>query len=305
MSAHIKIPQRAGLFGLPGLPGLYGLTRLAGCVLTALFCAWFLAQTTFFLLAEPRLPLPGTTPAERGSEERGAQSAFTTAAIMTRNLFGAQLSPVADTQKTVPDDNKGKNADTNGYRGSLDDLDALPLSARGWKLLGTIVAPDPAASRAVIATGSGQKSYGEGDSIDDSIVELIRRKLVVLRKGGQRERLAIDTGPAATTLPSPVQSAAPAQRTEQTRRLANDPVALMRDISLKPRSLGAVQGMEITTLKTGSPLHELGLRTGDIVLSVNDMPVRSFDDLAKLTAFIASQTLRVKLMRNGTELELE
>lgn len=295
MIARTKMPRRTGL---------PGLIRLAGCVLTALLCAWFLAQTTFFLLAEPRLPLPGTTPAERNPEARSA-SAFTTAAIMTRNLFGAQLSPVADPQKTTPNGNKDKNAGANTYRGSLDDLDALPLSARGWKLLGTIVASDPAASRAVIVTGSGQKNYGEGDSIDDSIVELIRRKLVVLRKGGQRERLAIDTGPASKTLPSPVQSAAPAQRTEQTRRLADDPAALMRDISLKPRSLGAVQGMEITTLRAGSPLHELGLRTGDLVLSVNDIPVRSFDDLAKLTSVLASQTLRVKLMRNGAELAFE
>jgi len=63
---------------------------------------------------------------------------------------------------------------------------------------------------------------------------------------------------------------------------------------------GKIEGFKIRWISQSSPLHRLGFRKGDVILSVNGIPLKNTDDLFRVLQVIANEpSLRIEVLRNG------
>jgi hypothetical protein len=82
----------------------------------------------------------------------------------------------------------------------------------------------------------------------------------------------------------------------------NNEDKLLSEVSLRPKAGG---GLEVEKIERGSMIEQRGIKGGDVIISVNGIPVNGPGDIAKLKANPAikdSDTLRVKMLRQGKEI---
>jgi general secretion pathway protein C len=81
----------------------------------------------------------------------------------------------------------------------------------------------------------------------------------------------------------------------------------MHSVSVRPEKKGdEVVGLRIATLKPGTPLDALGIRSGDVLLSMNDIPLNAPDRM--LEAYARARTeprLRLVVLREDRQLQLD
>lgn len=269
-------------------------------VVSACFTAWFLAQGVWSLTLEPHAPaMPNYSTAHLPAVQ---EQAISTKAILRRNLM--QLTLLANSPASSASSND------RAVVSSLESTDSIPISKLGWQLLGTVASNRAAESHAALVIDGKQQLLREGERVNGWLIERVLRKTVILRKDAVRERLVlvVPQQNSASSVPPNTGQPTPAGTASSTNRpnLATlNPAALMREVALKPKSLGTRQGMEITALLSESPLHALGLRTGDVVLSVNGQPTRSYDDLPAILNALQADRIQVEVSRLGKNITLE
>ena len=68
------------------------------------------------------------------------------------------------------------------------------------------------------------------------------------------------------------------------------------------RSFGVKHGVLVSNVLPGSPADKGGLKSGDVIIAVDDTPIRSGDDLiAKIAGTPVGQKVRIKYVRGGKE----
>jgi Do/DeqQ family serine protease len=117
-----------------------------------------------------------------------------------------------------------------------------------------------------------------------------RIELDILRKGSTRKASAILTGPRRIT----------ASDGAAARFLSG---AMLGDIAENHRLAGHAQGVQVLDVERGSPAWSSGIRTGDIIIAVNQLDVSSADDVMA-TAGRSSDTLLLNIIRGDDELML-
>lgn len=90
-----------------------------------------------------------------------------------------------------PDDRVGPRAWLAALLLCLAAGDASALESRNVRLLGTIVSSDPASSQAVVEVGGKQSVVRAGMDVGGAQVVEIQSELVMLRRGGQLEKLTL------------------------------------------------------------------------------------------------------------------
>jgi len=90
------------------------------------------------------------------------------------------------------------------------------------------------------------------------------------------------------------------------QRLTENYGQLLRQVDFTPYIVNGIsRGFKIRWLSPSSIFYKIGFRTGDVILSVNDIPIRNTEDLFKVIQIIRNEpSLRVKILRNGQELIL-
>lgn len=81
---------------------------------------------------------------------------------------------------------------------------------------------------------------------------------------------------------------------------------IWRDISLKENLVnGKIDGFKVDKIKRDSAFEKLGIRAGDIIKSVNNTPLKSYDDAMKVYKKIGTMSaLNMKIMRGNEMMEL-
>jgi general secretion pathway protein C len=200
--------------------------------------------------------------------------------IIERNLFGA-----SEEQASAPQE-----------EAALEDIPAAEKSL-GLKLVGTVVGDDSATSFAIIDNKSTRKQelYQEGDKAGEVLIKRILRNKVLVDAGRGEELLALEleeTGKKVNFSPapqSPGRKRGPASREDSYRfERAEVEAALgnvdqvIQELSISPfmRS-GGPAGFRIGKLPAESILVQMGLRTGDLIIGVNDQAVTGPDQAAE------------------------
>jgi general secretion pathway protein C len=267
---------------------------------TLVLCAWLHARAVLALvggsLAAPDVHrFAQTAPVSTASEH--AQSADP---ILARNPFDSEWGSRVDARPPPSAD--------DSTQGPCEGVRVAAIVAYGdpaWSFVALEVAGEPAP---VLLRG------GQGE------VVAIGRDRVLLDRGGSRCVARIFAPRGGAPAPAPAADAGAVVRgIEQTGdgsfavdRAVRDALVsggpdLMRSVNVVPEKKGDdVIGMRIAALKPGTPLDALGLRAGDVLQTMNGIPLTTPDRLLEAYARVqAAPELRLEVMRNGRQFQLD
>ncbi|HEY0232471.1 MAG TPA: type II secretion system protein N [Dokdonella sp.] len=281
------------------------MAALACCVLLAALALWLLVRLVWLLLPHGDAALDAA-PARVAA---GATATETARSIASWHLFG-------DTPRR-PGSGPGGSAST------------LALILRG-----TVAQNDPKAGFAVIADGAnGERTFRVGEEVVSGVqLGAVYADRIILLRGAAEETLKLprdsNLAPADVVRATPATAgsraagtradaspkgasaaAAPAAQTvkaptdwQQTvDRLRQNPDELMKRVQIVPvLDGGKLTGVRVSAGADAALINQIGLRPGDIVTSVNGMPVDSLSRGQDIMSSLKnSSSVRVTVLRDG------
>jgi general secretion pathway protein C len=218
---------------------------------------------------------------------------------------------------------KGENLPQEGI-----DIEALKPTELKLKLWGTITGED-GFTRAVIEdqTQKEQAFYRTGEEVASAQIKLILRDKVVLSVKGEDQILEMEQ-PSGVGGPSLVSRVGPNVNRPVAASPAVPRAPVSRSIRMKLSRLGTISdnpeewnkeasvspivndqgepGLTINRITPSSPLRRLGIRNGDVVVSINDQPVEELADVFETLKEISEgETLSLNIKRRGRERQLD
>ena len=249
-------------------------------VLLILVLAWLLADLTWAFIPRRAATAAYTAPPPVTVHQVDAGR------IADRHLFG--VATVSGTTQDAPDT-------------------TLALT-----LHGIVAGRGPADSRALIVANGDEEPYAVGASLPGgAVVRAIYPDRVLLESGGRVEALrlpkedtasSINTAANAPTLPPPPGMASQPQNLGQLRQqIVNNPERLMDAVRAMPvMEQGKLSGYRIYPAGNPSMFNQLGLKPGDVVTSVNGIPLTDPAQSMRILASVkTSEQVSVTLLRNG------
>jgi type II secretory pathway component PulC len=178
-------------------------------------------------------------------------------------------------------------------------------------VVGTIVSPRPDRSMAILRSAGRTRTVAAGETAFGGRVVSVAPGLVTLDFGPERVevRLAgIERLPAAPAAPPSDAGTAPSRsmdRRDVERRLGEEIPKILAETTVVPYlERGEVAGLLVSRMPDGL-LSEVGLRAGDVLQSVNDVPVDSVATLASLWPRFQNATeVRAVVLRDGRPFSL-
>lgn len=195
-------------------------------------------------------------------------------------------------------------------------LAALPSPRKDVTAVGVVVSPREQASVAILRSGSTARIVSVGESAFGGRVLAIAAEGVSLDFGGERVLLRLPgatlAAPAAAADKSSPLAAEPTgvsrsmTRTELERRIGDEAPRLLAETALQPvTEEGRVTGFALTRVPQGSLLSDAGLEAGDVLVTVNDVPIDNLATLMGLYPRLQNESLvRAVVLRNGQPLTL-
>ena len=188
------------------------------------------------------------------------------------------------------------------------------------RLIGLVAGDAPEQGRAIIAeSGSPERLYAVGDAVGGGQARLhqIHADRVILERDGSFETLRLPRAdgstPGAPPGAAPVRpapDAAPAGTADvpriQRSAWLEDPERLLQAVRARPVIRdGILHGLEVHPTRNAREFQQAGLRPGDVIVSVNGLPLSAIEDTDRLLQDLAGQ-LRVDLVveRDGQPLPL-
>jgi type II secretory pathway component PulC len=179
-------------------------------------------------------------------------------------------------------------------------------------VVGTIVSPRPDRSLAILRSAGRTRTVAAGDTAFGGRVAFVSGGAVALDFGPERVELRLTTGGPAMPPPPIVAEAKPPAdgsltmaRKEVERRLGEEIPKILSETTVVPYlDRGEVTGLLLSRLPAGI-LSDVGLRPGDVLQSLNDVPVDSLATLASLWPRFQNATeVRAVVLRDGRPLSL-
>ena len=279
----------------------------------------------WYFIPEPEINEPQTiaVPVSQSSQQSGSSSSVDIASLTATNLFGEASADVLP-QEVVTEENNFQN---------IDEENAATTSL-SLQLQGIIASSVAEESRAIIADGSSQLLYSIGDEMPQGnrvkLAKILEQR-VILDNNGRAESLWLYSEEDFKNAPKQRQSQASAgpppgydptkssagraarALTKATQRTVKvDPKAANAPKSINDvvrfsvyRKDGKMQGYRVRPGRNADLFKQAGLRTGDIVTSVNGIVV---DDPRKIRSVYDSlkQTPEASLevLRDGSPLAI-
>ena len=204
--------------------------------------------------------------------------------ILDRNLFGSANTPASNSAREAA------------------EIEAIGLAGNevGLKLIGTAVGKDRRMNYAVLEVTKtrSQEILREKDMVGNVLIKRIFRNNVIILTASGEKRLSVDEKLAAGTAASPVQPSAVAMsfsgvpqvnpetkemtheisRSEITQSLPSLRQMLEESNSSANIREGKNDGFTIGRLRSRDAFFRIGLRTGDVIKSVDGEAVDNMDD---------------------------
>ncbi len=184
-----------------------------------------------------------------------------------------------------------------------DDRDR-PIAALGLLLKGTIAGSD-LYSRAIIEDKGKQQIYKIGDSVSGAnIIGIFRNKVILVMNGQEQMLIPEDKtdkkGPRGGTPPGPAVPMANLSGGDMSSVMQNMEQLLGNARIVPYYKGGEPYGFRVTNVESSSPLFGLGVRSGDVIKSVNGSPVKSTEDAMKLYQNMQNvSSANIELERHG------
>jgi len=144
-----------------------------------------------------------------------------------------------------------------------------------------------------------QKIYSVGDSVQNATIKKILREKVILSVDGKAEILEMAKRESSRRIRKP--SVQPIQRKRILSRskiikAVKNVNTILSQARIRPHS----EGLNITRIKPNSIFSQMGLRSGDIITSVDGRHIRSVDDAFDLYRNLQSSShVTLELKRRG------
>ena len=198
--------------------------------------------------------------------------------------------------------NKARTAGDQRLSGDVE----RPLAQMGITLRGTITGPSEIA-RAIIEEAGDQELFRIGESIKGATLIAIFRNKVIMDVNGQQQMLVVEE----TKSTSRVASRSPGDREPRRPRISGSrgvPEAMrnMDQLIGNARVVpyyrgGQPYGFRVSDVVEGSQIHDHGMRSGDIIRSVNGVPIRTPQDaLSAYQELQSSSSVQLEVERQGT-----
>jgi general secretion pathway protein C len=184
-----------------------------------------------------------------------------------------------------------------------------PLAEMGLTLRGTISGPIEIA-RAVIEEANEQKLFKIGDTVKGARVVGIFRNKVIMDVNGQEQMLVVEESKSGPSQPSG--SLAGGQRMPRFPRMGALGSSGVPDVMKNMDQMlgnarvvpyyrgGQPYGFRISDVQEGAKIYQLGVRSGDIIKSVNGIPIRSPQDALNAYQELGKNTsVDLELERQG------
>jgi type II secretion system protein C len=254
----------------------------------------FLLETSGSVAGSPGWPEPGkigTTARVASSPDRGRVFQDLTQ-LAERPLFGVPVMTPAPPE-------------------------TLPVTALNLRLVGTLAQAAPQQARALIQIGTAyEKTFREGDRLPviaegGTLVTLhsIHPDHVILARGQRFERLSLPQAEnRLAALVSRVDSAGPRPGSELAfGDWRFSPEQILGSVHARPiQENGLVQGIEIRPLRNARAFNRAGFRPGDVVVSVEGMPVGAIASTDQLLAdLVHRSSVSVMVQRNGQTIPVQ
>lgn len=188
---------------------------------------------------------------------------------------------------------------------------ALAAPPADLAAVGIVASRDSSHSVVLLRSGGRTRVVGIGENAFGGRVTAIAADSVAIEFEGRSTllRLSGDAG-RASAAPAP---SAPADagahvlvRRDVERRIGEEAPRILAETTLMPAlDAGRVAGFTLTRVPDNSLLTEAGLRAGDVLTQINDIPIDSMATLIGLWPKLQGQsTLTAVVLRNGQPVSL-
>jgi general secretion pathway protein C len=197
-----------------------------------------------------------------------------------------------------------RTSPTSG-QGTVDKDVVRPIAEMGLALKGTIAGPKEIA-RAIIESKNEQKIYKIGDEIMGATLLAVFRNKVIMDVNGQEQMLVMEEGEQKARVSGPgIPSRIPGRSAAAGPQGMNPIMKNLDQFIGKARVVpyfkgGEPYGFRVSNLGSDAKVYGLGVRAGDIIRSVNGVPVRTPEDAFKAYQdFQNESNVQLELERNG------
>jgi type II secretory pathway component PulC len=178
-------------------------------------------------------------------------------------------------------------------------------------VVGTLVSPRPDRSLAILRSAGRTRTVAAGEAAFGGRVAFVAGGAVAVDFGPQRVELRLVAESAAPAPPAVAHLADPPDvpvtmaRSDVERRLGEEIPRILAETTIVPYlEQGEVSGLLVSRLPVGL-LSEVGLRPGDVLQSLNEVPVDSLATLASLwPKFQTATEVRAVVLREGRPFSL-
>ncbi|WP_457625162.1 PDZ domain-containing protein [Persephonella sp.] len=158
---------------------------------------------------------------------------------------------------------------------------------------------------AFISSKKGITAVKEGDSIEGYTLKEIKKREVILQSRSKRYILTVEPADIKPSGRHKVSSDVSEEVIKVDKRFVQEKTEdigkLLKDVLLVPEiKNGETVGFRFRYIKPKSVLYKLGLRSGDLIISVNDMPVRTAEEAFKIYNMLRNEEyVKVVIERRG------
>lgn len=150
--------------------------------------------------------------------------------------------------------------------------------------------------RAIIIYRGNFEVVKLGDKIADFNIAEIKRRAVILERSKKREILMIDKGDKKIALKS--DSGSVLLNKDKFEKVLARPEDILNQVDFAPAKVDGRKGLLINSIEKGSILANIGLRKGDLIVSVNGKTLNSFNDMMSLAKMSPASSVEIKIWRN-------